>query len=200
MKDGFLKVAVSTPELSVADCEWNKNQMVKKAEEMAAKGAALVAFPEFSLTGYTCGDLFLQDSLVRGAENALASYRDETEKLDLVSIVGLPIDHKGRLYNVAAVLCRGQILGLVPKTHIPNYSEFYEARQFSCGPKEVIEHCFSWGETVPFGRDFCFAMIYIVILLLALKSVRICGLRHRRQQNLPWRELIFWLICLPVMN
>ena len=156
MKDGFLKVAVSTPELSVADCEWNKNQMVKKAEEMAAKGAALVAFPEFSLTGYTCGDLFLQDSLVRGAENALASYRGETEKLDLVSIVGLPIDHKGRLYNVAAVLCRGQILGLVPKTHIPNYSEFYEARQFSCGPKEVIEHCFSWGETVPFGSRLLF--------------------------------------------
>ncbi len=156
MKDGFVKVAVSTPELKVADCEYNKDQLVRKAEEIAAKGAALVLFPEFSLTGYTCGDLFLQDTLVRGAEEALQSYRKETEKLNLVSVLGMPLDHKGRLYNVAVVVCRGEILGLVPKTHIPNYSEFYEARQFSSGPKNAMEHTFSWGESVPFGARLLF--------------------------------------------
>ncbi len=156
MRDGFLKAAVSTPELKVADCEWNKNQMVMKAKKMAEKEAALVVFPEFSLTGYTCGDLFLQDTLIKGAETALWSYCRETKELNLVSILGLPLDHEGRLYNVAAVVCRGEILGLVPKMHIPNYSEFYEARQFSSGFKEVREHTFSWGMTVPFGERLLF--------------------------------------------
>lgn len=157
MKDGFIKVAVTTPELKVADCEYNKEKMVEKAEQMAAQGAALLVFPEFSLTGYTCGDLFLQDTLVEGAEDALHSYMQETESLNLITVLGLPLDHKGRLYNVAAVICKGRILGLVPKTHIPNYGEFYEARQFSSGPKDAVEHMFSWGERVPFGSRLLFS-------------------------------------------
>lgn len=157
MKDGFIKVAVSTPELVVADCEFNKERMVEKAKQMEAKGASLVVFPEFSLTGYTCGDLFLQDALIKGAEEALHSYLKETETVDIVTVLGMPLDHKGRLYNVAAVICRGKILGLVPKTHIPNYGEFYEARQFAAGPKDVTDHYFSWGECVPFGSRLLFA-------------------------------------------
>lgn len=157
MKDGFVKVAVSTPELRVADCEFNKERMIEKAEQMEAKGASLVVFPEFSLTGYTCGDLFLQDTLVKGAEAALYSYLKETESINIVTVLGMPLDHKGRLYNVAAVICKGKILGLVPKTHIPNYGEFYEARQFSAGPKDAVEHFFSWGEGVPFGARLLFS-------------------------------------------
>lgn len=157
MQDGFVKVAVSTPDLKVADCEYNKAKMVEKARQLGARGAVLVAFPEFSLTGYTCGDLFLQDTLIRGAEEALHSYIAETKDLNLVTVLGMPLDHRGRLYNVAAVVCRGQILGLVPKTHIPNYGEFYEARQFSAGPKDAVEHIFSWGESVPFGSRLLFS-------------------------------------------
>ena len=156
MKDGFVKVAVTTPELKVADCQFNKTQMVKKAKEMAEQGVRLLVFPEFSLTGYTCGDLFLQDTLVKGAEKALYDYEQETKEYNLVSVVGLPLDHKGRLYNVAAVVCRGQILGLVPKTHMPNYSEFYEARQFFGGLKENVEHGFPWGECPILGARLLF--------------------------------------------
>lgn len=157
MKDGFIKVAVSTPDLRVADCEYNKERMIEKAKQMEACGASLIVFPEFSLTGYTCGDLFLQDTLVNGAEAALLSYREQTKQLNLVTVLGLPLDHKGRLYNVAAVLCKGEILGLVPKTHMPNYGEFYEARQFSSGPLDAVEHTFSWGEEVPFGARLLFS-------------------------------------------
>lgn len=156
MKDGFIKVAVSTPDLRVADCEFNKERIIEKAKQMEARGASLVVFPEFSLTGYTCGDLFLQDTLVKGAEAALYSYLKETESLNIVTILGMPLDHKGRLYNAAVVLCKGKILGIVPKTHIPNYGEFYEARQFSAGPKDAVDHSFSWGESVPFGARLLF--------------------------------------------
>lgn len=157
MKDGFVKVAVSTPELRVADCMFNTDQMIKKAKQMAEQGVRLLAFPEFSLTGYTCGDLFLQDTLVKGAEEALYKYEQETREFDLVSVVGMPLDHKGRLYNVAAVVCRGRVLGIVPKTHMPNYSEFYEARQFSTGLKEIVEHPFSWGEDTMLGARLLFS-------------------------------------------
>lgn len=156
MKDGFLKVAVSTPELKVADCPFNKEQMVKKAVEMNAKGVKLLAFPEFSLTGYTCGDLFLQETLLRGAEEALFQYMEETKKLDVVSILGMPLEHKGCLYNVAVVVDHGHARGIVPKTFLPNYGEFYEARQFTPGPGEISAHIFSNGDLVPFGANQVF--------------------------------------------
>lgn len=143
MKDGFIKVAVSTPELKVADCKFNREQMVKIAGEMAAQGVKLLAFPEFSLTGYTCHDLFLQDMLLQGAERELFTYVKETKKLNLVSILGMPLEHRGRLYNVAVVICKGEILGIVPKSHVPNYGEFYELRQFAPWQGENDWHDFS---------------------------------------------------------
>ena len=92
MKNGFLKVAVTTPDLRVADCQYNKNQMVEKVKKMADEKVSLVCFPEFSLTGYTCGDLFLHDTLVEGAKDALAAYCEETKSYEIVSVVGLPLD------------------------------------------------------------------------------------------------------------
>ncbi len=168
MRDGFIKAAAATPDLRVADCRYNAEQMVKCARDLAAEKVKLLLFPEFSFTGYTCGDLFLQDTLIRGAEAALLSYAGETAKLPMVSVAGLPLEHRGRLYNVAAVVCGGRVLGLVPKSHIPNYGEFYEARQFAAGQPDMGIHELADGQRVCLGshllfrnrrmKEFCFAI------------------------------------------
>ena len=133
MQDGFVKIAAATPDLRVADCAYNASEIVKLARQAAAKGAHLVVFPELCLTGYTCGDLFLQRTLLDGALAALDTVRRETAALNAAVVVGLPLVHQGKLFNVAAVLCGGKIEGIVPKQFIPNYSEFYEARHFVSG-------------------------------------------------------------------
>ena len=133
MQDGFVKIAAATPDLRVADCAYNASEIVKQAKQAAAKGAHLVVFPELCLTGYTCGDLFLQRTLLDGALTALDTVRRETAELNAAVVVGLPLVQQGKLFNVAAVLCGGKIEGVVPKQFIPNYSEFYEARHFVSG-------------------------------------------------------------------
>lgn len=133
MQDGFVKIATATPDLRVADCAYNASEIVKQAKQTAAKGAHLVVFPELCLTGYTCGDLFLQRTLLDGALAALDTVRRETAELNAAVVVGLPLVQQGKLFNVAAVLCGGKIEGVVPKQFIPNYSEFYEARHFTSG-------------------------------------------------------------------
>ena len=130
MRDGFIKIAAATPDLHVADCEYNAAEIVKQAKQAAAKGAKLITFPELCLTGYTCGDLFLQETLLEGALKALETVRRESEEIAAVIVVGLPLRVKGKLYNVAAVVNAGDVLAFVPKTYIPNYSEFYEQRHF----------------------------------------------------------------------
>ena len=133
MKDGFIKVAVTAPDSKVADCAYNIEKMIEKAEELAGKGVRIAVFPELGISAYTCSDLFLQEPLLTGAEKALGKFVKETEKLDLLSVVSLPLRHQARLYNVAAVVKGGKVLGLVPKSHIPMYSEFYEGRHFASG-------------------------------------------------------------------
>ncbi len=133
MKDGFIRVAASAPKLRVADCEYNSEMLIQKIHEMSAKDVDVVTFPELCITGYTCGDLFLQEALLKGALDGLMKITDATKECDTVFVVGLPLMHQGRLYNVAAVLLRGEVLGLVPKSHIPSYSEFYEGRHFASG-------------------------------------------------------------------
>ena len=130
MRDGFIKIAAATPDLHVADCEYNAAEIVNQAKQAAAKGAKLITFPELCLTGYTCGDLFLQETLLEGALKALETVRRESEEIAAVIVVGLPLRVKGKLYNVAAVVNAGDVLAFVPKTYIPNYSEFYEQRHF----------------------------------------------------------------------
>ena len=133
MQDGFVKIAAATPDLLVADCAYNASEIIEQAKQAAARGAHLIVFPELCLTGYTCGDLFLQRTLLDGALAALDTVRRETAPLNAAVVVGLPLVHQGKLYNVAAVLCGGHIEGVVPKQCIPNYSEFYEARHFTSG-------------------------------------------------------------------
>ena len=155
MKDGFLKAAALSPALRVADCAYNVRQITDALHKAAARGVKLAVFPEFCLTGYTCGDLFLQRTLQTGALDALSTLLDETKALDVVTLVGLPLLVHGKLYNCAAVLCHGRILGLVPKTYLPNYGEFYEKRQFTpCSTEvELVEVC---GQQVPFGTSLLF--------------------------------------------
>ncbi len=136
MKDGFIRVAAATPEIKVADCGYNSENIISLIKEANDNNCSVVVFPELCITGYTCGDLFLHKTLIDGAENALRKIVEITDDFDIVTIVGLPfIPDKsiGNLYNCAAVIQRGKILGFVPKYNIPNYSEFYEARHFSAG-------------------------------------------------------------------
>ena len=155
MKDGFLKAAAFSPALRVADCTYNAQQMLTQLQTAAQRGVKLAVFPEFCLTGYTCGDLFLQRTLQQGALDALEWLLAQTRALDTVVLVGLPLLVHGKLYNCAAVLCRGQLLGVVPKTYLPNYGEFYEKRQFTPGSTEVqtVTVC---GQQVPFGTSLLF--------------------------------------------
>ncbi len=133
MKDGFVKVAAGTPEIKVADCAYNAQSCVKLIREAAAQGVKVLALPELCLTGYTCGDLFLQDALLNGAEQALKAVLEGARDVDMLIALGLPVRAGGELYNCAAVLHKGELLGLVPKTYLPNYGEFYEQRWFSSG-------------------------------------------------------------------
>ena len=142
MRDGFIKVAAGTPEIRVADCTYNAQQCLTLMRQAAEQGVKVLCLPELCLTGYTCGDLFLQESLLQGAEDALAHIIRETKDLDLVTALGVPVRYHGKLFNCAAVLCRGELLGLVPKLNLPNYTEFYEGRWFTSGRALL-------------GTDFC---------------------------------------------
>ena len=124
MRDGFLHTAAVSPGLRVADVPYNKAEILAAMQKAADEGVKLLCLPELCLTGYTCGDLFLQQPLLRAAEDALAEILQASAGLDLVALVGLPVRVDAKLYNCAAVLCRGKLLGLVPKTHLPNYAEF----------------------------------------------------------------------------
>ena len=133
VRDGLIKVAAATPDIRVADCGYNAGQIVELCTRAAEQGVKVICFPELCVTGYTCGDLFLQDTLLRGAEAALEGILRETAGLDLLACVGVPVRWSGKLYNCAAVFCHGELLGLVPKVNIPNYTEFYEQRWFTSG-------------------------------------------------------------------
>lgn len=133
MQDGFIKVAAVTPDVKVADCIYNGAQIIKSIKEAGENGAKIIVLPELCITSYTCGDLFWQQTLLDEAKAQLLHIAKETAQVDAVSFVGLPLVYNQKLYNVAAVINRGEIVGLVPKQHIPNYNEFYEARYFTSG-------------------------------------------------------------------
>ena len=155
MKQGFIKVAAATPNIKVADVDYNKQEIMRLIDETVANGAKIVAFPELCITGYTCGDLFTQDVLLRKSEEALNEITSYTLGKDALIFVGLPFVVRNKLYNVAAAINNGELLGLVTKTFLPNYSEFYEMRQFQPGPKKADWIYFN-GEEVPFGPQILF--------------------------------------------
>lgn len=154
MKYGFIKAAVCTPSLRVADCRYNALQITEALQ--IHQDVQLLVFPEFCLTGYTCGDLFLQHTLLQGAEESLQTVINATSGLNQIIVTGLPFAVNGKLYNCAAVISNGQLLGLVPKTYLPNYGEFYERRQFTPAP-EGIQNVRCAGFEVSFGTNLLFA-------------------------------------------
>ncbi|MCI6175574.1 NAD(+) synthase, partial [bacterium] len=156
MKYGFLRAAAASPGLRVADVAYNTQEIIKSMREYAARNAQLLCLPEFCLTGYTCSDLFLQETLIRGAEQGLAEILAASCGLNLVTVVGLPVRRSGKLYNCAAVVCDGKLLGLVPKTHLPNYSEFYEKRHFLPGSAQASPMELAGQQTL-FGTNLLFA-------------------------------------------
>ncbi len=156
MRDGFVKVAAATPRIRVADCDYNASEIIRLCHEAGRLGVKILAFPELCVTGYTCADLFLQDTLLDGAEAALSRILAETRRLDMLIAVGLPARHRDKLYNCAAVLCRGKLLGLVPKALLPNYGEFYEKRWFEAGTPENLVDARLCGSSIPFGTGQVF--------------------------------------------
>jgi len=156
MHHGFIKTAVATPDIRVADCDYNAAQIVKCINEAAAKNVKLLVLPELCITGYTCGDLFFQTRLLNSALDSLFKIKDSTVDIEMVLAVGVPIVVSNKLYNCAAIIYNGNILGLVPKTNIPNYSEYYELRYFAPSPKENAT-IYLDGEEVPFGTKLLFS-------------------------------------------
>ncbi len=155
MKDGFLKIACATPDLRVGDCVYNTERILELIGEAHNKGVKIICFPELSVTGYTCGDLFLQETLGNAAEQQLLRIVQATRELDIVSIVGLPFVNQNKLYNCAAVICKGALLGIVPKTELPNYSSHNELRYFSQGFDSGY-FLQVQGTSVPFGTGLVF--------------------------------------------
>ena len=155
MKDGFIKVAAATPDIQVADCVHNTREIVKKAKEMSREGARILVFPELCITGYTCQDLFQQDTLLESAKEQLLKAAEELKEVPGLTFVGLPLEFHGKLYNTAAVLSGGEILGIVPKQYLPNYGEFYEARHFVSGG-EILDYIPMGKGKVPFGSRLLF--------------------------------------------
>jgi len=156
MKDGFISVACGAPKLRLADCDYNAEQTFTMMRAAEKAGVKMLVLPELGLTGYTCGDLFLQDALLRGAEQALSTVLEATRNLEVVTAVGLPARVNSKLYNCAAIIQKGEILGLVPKTCLPNYGEFYEKRWFAPAPAENRSITFCGQEAVSFGAGQIF--------------------------------------------
>lgn len=166
MKDGFITVATATPQVSVADCEANTQAILACINEMAAAHAKVMVLPELCITGYTCSDLFWQTKLLDEAEAALSVIAEESRQVDALIAVGMPLRVAGKLLNVAAILCRGKVLGFVPKVNLPAYNEFYETRHFTSGSADMgtVQFC---GEEIPVGTNLLFSCENVVDLCVA---------------------------------
>lgn len=155
MRDGFIKVAAVTPDIRVADVSFNTEKICQAIDSAAKEGAKIAAFPELCITGYTCGDLFAQDVLLDNAKEGLLKAAAHTKGKDMLVFVGVPLAVDGKLYNTAAALNDGEILGFSTKTFLPNYGEFYEMRQFHEGPSHARFITFD-GKEMPFGPQLLF--------------------------------------------
>lgn len=188
MKDGFIRAVCATPSLRVADCRYNVSQMIEAIRAAAKSKAKLLVFPELSVTGYTCGDLFGQKVLLDGAEEGLSRLLKASVGLDLIVLAGLPVPSGGKLYNCAAIFQNGVLLGVIPKSNLPAYGEFYEpgatlprllrasARPFSAGrPLRSAPICSSPAPSFP-------------ILCWRRRSARTSGCPLRPRCGMPLRR------------
>ncbi|WP_410497108.1 NAD(+) synthase [Cellulosilyticum sp. ST5] len=153
---GFVKLAAAVPSVRVADCYYNKEQILKQIQLADQEGVQVIGFPELCITGYTCADLFFQTTLLESAKKALGEIAKATKKMEMLIVLGLPLMIEDELYNCATVLLKGKVLGVVPKSYIPNYNEFYEKRWFALGTDLGIGEMTLLGEKVPVGTDLLF--------------------------------------------
>lgn len=169
MKDGFFRTAAATPVIRIADCQHNSTAIIELIRQAEQQKVGVVVFPELCITGYTCGDLFRDSTLIEGAQEALTRILKETRNMQVIAVIGVPVALNAELYNTAAVIQQGKILGLATKRNIPNYSEFYEARHFSPAPAtREITFC---GQSTLLGGDLLFCCRSIPDLML---GVEIC--------------------------
>ncbi|MEG1869539.1 MAG: NAD(+) synthase [Oscillospiraceae bacterium] len=166
MRYGFIKIGAATPKIKVAACKYNGQAILEEIMKAEALGVKVLVLPELCITGYTCGDLFLQKILIDGALEALMNICKNTIAINMLIVIGVPFMNKGKLYNCAAVLCNGKVLGVIPKTHLPNYGEFYEQRHFTPAPE--LNSTVKLGEQeVPFGTKLLFTCTEIPELCVA---------------------------------
>lgn len=166
MKDGFIKVASGTPDIKVADCEYNLAEITALIDKAHSRGVKILVLPELCVTGYTCQDLFFQQTLLDGALDSLEKIVKHSAGLDMLIAVGCPLKFRGELYNCAAVIKDGKVLGVVPKKFLPNYNEFYEKRHFTAAPDGEYD-IEIFGEKVPFGLGLLFECRQIPELVFA---------------------------------
>ena len=153
---GFFRVGAAVPELKVADCSFNTKEILKVIQEAKEKNIRALVFPELCISSYTCGDLFLQRTLIESCEKSLSDIAKQTSDIDMYIILGLPVEMDCRTFNCAAVLYKGKILSLIPKTYIPNYGEFYEKRWFASANEAVSNEIVFGGQNVPVGAKILF--------------------------------------------
>jgi NAD+ synthase (glutamine-hydrolysing) len=156
MNYGFVRLGAAVPGLKVADTDYNSNCIINSIKESQKDNIQIIVFPELCVTSYTCGDLFYQRMLIEKSKDALLNILKETKNLEVVSIIGMPVEYKGSLFNCGVVIQKGDILGIVPKVHLPNYSEFYEKRWFVSGKGIKNENISFLGKKIPFGIDIIF--------------------------------------------
>ena len=170
MKHGFLKVACATPNIKVADCTYNVNEIISIAKEANEQSVKVLVFPELCITSYSCADMFFSNVLLDSSYKALLHYIEQTKEYDMLSIVGLPMFYENKIYNCAAVVKGGELLGVIAKSNLPTYGEFYEGRYFVPCPEENIHYSFN-GKIVPFGRNIIFSCSTMPLLKI---GVEIC--------------------------
>lgn len=156
MKNGYIKAAAATPKIVVADCDSNADIIINEIKKAAAVKAKIIVLPELCISGYECRDLFWQEYLIKGCAAALNKIAAETKDIDAIIFVGLPVEFNGKLFNCAAALNKGKILGFIPKKNLPNYNEFYEARHFTPGTGH-IQYINWFGDKIPFGMNLIFS-------------------------------------------
>ncbi|MBR5794495.1 MAG: NAD(+) synthase [Anaerotignum sp.] len=166
---GYVRVGAAVPRLKLADCTYNKEQIVAMAKEAAVKGIRVLTFPELCITGYTCADLFMQRPLLVAAEKTIKAIASETADLNIFIVVGAPVPLDSQAFNCAVAIYKGEILGMVPKTHLPNYSEFAEERWFSSADDILVDRIRYAGQEVPIGSDLLFAAAGIPDLKIGIE-------------------------------
>ena len=197
---GFFRVGAAVPELKVADCSFNTKEILKVIQEAKEKNIRALVFPELCISSYTCGDLFLQRTLIESCEKSLSDIAKQTSDIDMYIILGLPVEMDCRTFNCAAVLYKGKILSLIPKTYIPNYGEFYEKRWFASANEAVSNEIVFGGQNVPVGAKILFRDKTKPEFTFGVELCEDLWCRFRLHLIMPLTELRLYLIYRQAMN